>query len=371
MRNLIFLILTVFFSSSTQIKNESTFVKDKFTAKKGVNISHWLSQSSLRGTERAEFITEEDFEFIASLGYDHVRLPIDEVQIWDEEGNKETEAFRLLHNALGWASKYKLDVIVDLHIIRSHYFNNLEAITLWKDPVEQEKFCDLWRDLSSELKGYPLTEVAYELMNEAVADDPEDWNKLIAKAIAAVRETEPERIIVVGSNEWQHWDTFHQLKVPDDPNLILSFHFYKPFLLTHHTARWTDIKFFEGPVHYPGWTVKKEDITPELQEYIDKEPHRYRNFTIETMREMFQEPLTLAKEKGLPLYCGEFGCLPVVPEKDRLQWYADMIEVLEENDIGWANWDYKGGFGIADRRTREPRKKLIKTLLGKKAIRDL
>ncbi len=221
------------------------------------------------------------------------------------------------------------------------------------------------------MKKYPVTDVAYELMNEAVADDPEDWNKLVANAIAAVRETEPERIIVVGSNRWQHYDTFHQLKIPDDPNIILSFHFYNPFLLTHHTAGWTNIKFYEGPVHYPGKSVLDKDITSELQEYLDSDPGRNRDFSIETMREMFLEPLTMAKEKGLPLYCGEFGCLPVVPEKDRLQWYADMIQVLEENDIGWANWDYKGGFGIADRRTREPKKELIKTLLGEEAILGL
>ncbi|MFC2124806.1 glycoside hydrolase family 5 protein [Bacteroidota bacterium] len=370
MRYILFLCLLVFLSCNNQSNQSTNSAKEEFKAKRGVNISHWLSQSRVRGEERAAYFTEEDVKFIASIGYDHIRLPIDEEQMWDEEGNKETEAFHLLHNALGWAKKQKLDVIVDLHIIRSHYFNS-DDNTLWTDPKEQEKFNDLWRDLSGEFKKYPITDVAYELMNEAVADDPEDWNRLVANAITAVRKTEPERIIVVGSNMWQHYDTFHQLKVPDDPNLILSFHFYKPFLLTHYKTRWNDIRFYEGPVHYPGMTVHDEDITPELQEYLNNEPNRNRDFTIETIREMFQEPIRVAMDKGLPLYCGEFGCYPTVQEEDLLRWYEDMIMVLEECDIGWANWDYKGGFGIADSKTREPKKELIKTLLGEEAILGL
>ena len=49
-----------------------------------------------------------------------------------------------------------------------------------------------------------------------------------------IREREPHRKIVVGSNMWQHVDTFHQLKVPDDQDIILSFHFYRPHIFTHY-----------------------------------------------------------------------------------------------------------------------------------------
>ncbi|MHC4745195.1 MAG: glycoside hydrolase family 5 protein, partial [Planctomycetota bacterium] len=156
---------------------------DKFEIRRGVNISHWLSQSSRRGEGRRRRFTERDVKFIASCGFDHIRLPVDEEQLWDEAGNKEKEAFELLHNAINWAKGSKLRVVVDLHILRSHHFNAKEK-PLWTDPKAQEKFLQLWRDLSDELKKYPLGLVAYELMNEPVADDTDDWNKLVAKAIA-------------------------------------------------------------------------------------------------------------------------------------------------------------------------------------------
>ena len=66
-----------------------------FTIQRGTNISHWLSQSDRRGAERAGFFTQEDVRLIAQLGFDHIRLPIDEVQMWDDQGRKDPEAFSL------------------------------------------------------------------------------------------------------------------------------------------------------------------------------------------------------------------------------------------------------------------------------------
>jgi hypothetical protein len=133
----------------------------------GVNVSHWLSQSPRRGAERRAWFTEADVERIASTGFDHVRFPVDEEQLWDEEGRREPEAFELLEQALGWCERAELRAIVDLHIVRSHYFKAASR-PLFVDPAEQDKFCALWRDLSEALAHWPLEQVAYELLNEPV-----------------------------------------------------------------------------------------------------------------------------------------------------------------------------------------------------------
>jgi len=54
-----------------------------------------------------------------------------------------------------------------------------------------------------ELRQYPNEKLAYEILNEAVAKDSEDWNKVFNKVLAAIRTREPGRIIVLGSNMWQ------------------------------------------------------------------------------------------------------------------------------------------------------------------------
>ncbi len=333
-------------SGGTTKSNIST--SDKFEVSKGTNIGHWLSQSDRRGIEREEFFTKKDVQDIAKMGFDHIRLPIDEVQMWDENGKRHDDSFELLEKCINWCVESDLNVIVDLHILRSHYFNAKEK-PLWTVPAEQEKFFDLWRDLSKTLKKYPNHVVAYELMNEAVADDHESWNKLVAKAHAAIRELEPERTIVIGSNRWQAVDTFDELKVPEnDPNILLSFHFYEPFMLSHYKANWTFLKDYDGPVKYPGVILTKEkydkipaDIKPELSRFVDVD------FNKSVLFEMWQQPIEKAKKLGLPLYCGEFGIVVNVPEEDRLRWYKDMISLFEKSGIGYANWNYHSdNFGL-------------------------
>ncbi|MGK2861366.1 MAG: cellulase family glycosylhydrolase, partial [Chitinophagaceae bacterium] len=120
---------------------------NEFTFKKGTNISHWLSQSNRRGEERKNFFTEKDVQYLAGLGFDHLRIPVDEEQLWKEDGQQDAEAFSLLTDAIDWCRKYKLDAVVDLHILRSHHFNEKEK-PLWTKPEAQERFFQCWRDLS-------------------------------------------------------------------------------------------------------------------------------------------------------------------------------------------------------------------------------
>jgi len=308
---------------------------------KGTNLAHWLSQTRRSGEERRPFITEKDIAYIAELGFDHVRLPIDEQQMWDEEGNRDEIAFEIMHDAIRWSLKHELMVLIDLHILRSHHFNATEK-PLWTEPKEQERFIDLWEDLSSALRDYPTDSVVYELMNEPVADDPHDWNKLLARAFKAVRQLEPERTVVIGSNRWQSARTFDELVVPDDDRIILSYHFYEPFMLSHYDTRWTHMKGYTGPVSYPGVILTQDefDALPHGQkesvvEFVG------RTFDKQILTEMMEKPLRVAQTLGLPLYCGEFGIFSSAPDGARQRWYEDMLAIFEEHNVSSANWNYK------------------------------
>lgn len=337
----------------------------KFTIRTGVNVSHWLSQSDKRGEERGKYITRSDFDTIASVGFDHVRIPIDEEQMWDEEGNKEKEAFELLHNAINWALLADLRVIVDLHIIRSHHFI-AETNPLWTEPAEQEKLVDLWRQLSSELKKYPLDMVAYEILNEAVADNPEDWNNLLGEVIAEIRTNEPERKIVVGSNKWQIPATFPSLRIPKgDTNIVLSFHFYSPMALTHHLAPWSSVGEYKEEVNYPGQIVDTS-YYKNLTENTVAAMREYANgyFTKDTLAKIMSPAIKVAKEKKLPLFCGEFGVYPTIPEEISLRWYKDVCDILNSNNIAYCHWCYKGDFPVVDENS-VPNRKLVSVLTAK------
>ena len=318
-----------------------------FSVRRGTNVSHWLSQSKRRGAERRAFFTQADVRRIADWGFDHIRLPIDEQQMWDDAGQPEPEAFDLLDAALDWAQSAGLRVIVDLHILRSHYFMDASP-PLFTDPAEAQKFADLWRQLSRHLNRRCEDHVAYELMNEPVAIDDEDWNRVAHIAFTAIRELEPTRIIVLGSNKWSQCITFDELRVPEDKRQLLTFHFYNPMFITHYKAGWTDAGKYTGPVHYPGVQVKDEDIRGLPEDVLAVVKKYNCEYGRPQMVQAIAKPLAVRKQTGLPLYCGEFGVIHNTPMPLRLAWYRDLISVFNEHDIAWANWDYKGGFGLVD-----------------------
>lgn len=327
-------------------------VAKPFELHRGINISHWLSQSGDRGEKRATKFTREDVKFLAESGYDHLRIPIDEEQMFDEQLNPEQEAFSLLHNAIGWCKEFDLKVIVDLHILRSHHFN-AESKPLFTEAAAQEQFYDCWRKISAELKKYPRSLVAYELMNEPVADDPEQWNTIVNNCLKVVRELEPKRTIIIGSNRWQAYDQVKNLRVPEkekDKNIIISFHFYNPFPLTHYRASWTEQKENPLKVYYPGYIVKKEDVeklSPELQKRWGWLARSYND--INTLEKQILQALDAATAMGRKLYLGEFGCLHGAGKENLINWFRDVVSLCEKYDIGYASWDYKGGFGIIDK----------------------
>ena len=357
----------------TACSEKKADVVNNFKIQRGTNVSHWLSQSEERGEARAMHIQEDDFARLDSLGFDFVRLPIDEVQFWDEQGNKLPEAWDLMINAINWAEKHHLRTIVDLHIIRSHYFNavnegNGDANTLFTSEKSQQDLINMWYQLSDVLKGYSNDSVAYEFMNEPVADDHEQWNQLIAKVHKALREREPQRTLVVGSNMWQGYETMKYLKVPEnDKNIILSFHYYNPMILTHYGAWWTPIGKYTGKVNYPGILVSKEDYeaAPDsLKKELD--PYLTQEWNIDKIRADFKDAIEVAKRYNLQLFCGEWGVYEPVDRELAYQWTKDMLTVFKENNIAWTTWCYDADFGFWDQKKHDFKDKgLVDLLMGK------
>lgn len=338
----------------------------------GVNLSHWLSQ---RGPEREwpdprDFFTGADVALLAAQGWDHVRLPIEESIMWKKNGKRNDEAFETLDTVIGWIEAAGMNAIVDLHIVNSHHFNAVNdggENTLFTQDSSQEQFLDLWRDLSKFLIKWDNDFLAYELLNEAVADEHDQWNKLIAKAIKTMRELEPNRPIVVGSNRWQLAGSFPFFRVPDnDPNIILSYHFYSPFRFTHYRASWVGhYANYDGPINYPGLLVTDEELAAVEDEEIramlkeNQGPHNK-----EGMRQEMLPAIEYARIHQLPLYLGEWGTLKTVDRDDLLVWYRDVGEILREEGVNHAIWDYQGSFSIKDYESGKVDTELLKAILG-------
>lgn len=345
---------------------------------KGINIGSWLCHREMTLAERRAWFTLTDVNRIRDYGFDHVRVAIKEIHFWDENNQPIEEAFDILLTGLNWVLDADLDIILNVHILRSHFFNDPGPPVLFDSPAAQDRFVEIWLELASRLGHFPNDRFAYELLNEPVATDPESWNQMAARLHHALRQIEPKRTIVIGSNRQQSPHTFKDLSVPEnDPNLMLDFHFYEPNLVTHYRAPWLPNGKLPLKVKYPGRPLS---IPPFLYTAIVKvmpglSPSERlialdenRHYDRDEMINVIAKPLELAQKHNIPLRCGEFGVIKFLPDELGARWLEDTFSVFEELNIGWSYWSYERGggysFGILNKDCSErPSMKVIKKYL--------
>ena len=96
-----------------------------------------------------------------------------------------------------------------------------------------------------------------------------------------------------------------------------------------------------------------ENVAPLLAEQTNESSHKglewygQQRWNIATMEKEIQVAVDWAKERHVPLWCGEFGVfIDHSKPEDRDRWIADMRKTLEKDGIGWSMWDYRGGFPL-------------------------
>jgi len=323
---------------------------------KGTNISHWTSQTDLADLEnRRTRFTGVDVERIKSFGMDHLRLPFDYALLENDAtpGQYAEDGFGWIEKCLDWCGNAGLNVILDMHRAPGACFSE-ENNPLYDDEEYLDRFTSLWRAIAQRLNGRGPA-LALELLNEATAKDPEDWNRVAGKALEAIRSADTERTVFIGSNLWNACKTFDQLQFFGDPNVIYTFHFYHPFIFTHQRASWVhpQHEYYTESVPYPG-------RPPGLQELLERVPDEHRAWAEDFVRvsdvemnrdlleECLQPVLTFRDKHDVTIYCGEFGALAVADDESRRAWYTDILALFNKHSIGWSNWDYQGGFGLID-----------------------
>ena len=124
----------------------------------------------------AEYITERDVEYIASLGMDHVRLGFDQIVIEKAPYEYREEIFELLDAFVSWCQKHGLNIVFNLHKAIGNYCDIQEDLHLLDSDVLQDRFVALWVEFEKRYASHK--EIAFELLNEVLDVDPEKWNNL-------------------------------------------------------------------------------------------------------------------------------------------------------------------------------------------------
>lgn len=333
----------------------------------GINLGGYLSQCSHTKEHYENFIHEEDIVKIHDMGFDHVRLPIDCNVYEAEDGSRLEKGYELVERVVKWCASCGLNIILDLHKAYGYDFNdagNGEKNSLFTDPYLQDRFVSLWESIAERFGKYP--HVAFELLNEVVEENnAQSWNELIRKTVAAIRRFAPETIIIYGGIQWNSATTLKYLEQPADSHILFTFHFYEPLLFTHQKAHWV-AGITKEDVPYP---ARKEDyMEGSLRiggqgKTVSESPCEEMN--IDFLQSVFQCAIQTAEEKGVGLYCGEFGVIDQAPLPDTLAWLRDVMTLFARYGIGYALWTYKEmDFGMMEDHYAPIREEMIRLLTG-------
>lgn len=324
---------------------------------KGVNLGGWISQYAQYDKHHFDtFITEEDIRNIASIGFDHVRVPVDYIVLEDEDGAEREDGYIYLDNCREWCEKHGLNMLIDLHECYGYSFDplkkDMDREKFFYDAELQARFLKLWRKIAERFKDYP-DQVAFEPLNEVVLMDVADaWNKVAADFIKTVREICPDHILIIGGVCYSNVTTVPLLDLPMDEKIVYNFHCYEPMIFTHQAAYWVEDMPSDFHIGYPKTLAEYrkagEMLPPDLAGAV------YREGISEIgegfFEDIFKPAIEKAEKDNACLYCGEYGVIDQADPEDRLRWMRDIHNVFHRHGIGYALWNYKEkDFGLVDK----------------------
>jgi endoglucanase len=301
---------------------------------RGINLGNALDAP--KEGEWGVTLKAEYFQTIKKAGFDSVRLPVK----WSAHAKADapytidaTFAERV-DWAIDQALTNKLNIVVNVH-----HYDEMDA-----DPDKHlPRLIGLWRQIAARYRDRPAG-VYFELLNE-----PHDklteakWNAAFPQVLEVVRKTNPTRPVVIGPGQWNSIGALDKLELPkDDPNLILTIHFYEPFKFTHQGASWV-----KGADKWKGqkWTGSDAEQSE--------------------IRKSFEKAAAWAKKHGRPVFLGEFGAYQAADMDSRARWTRFVVGEAEKLGFSWAYWEFSSGFGAYDPKAGAWRAPLKNALLGR------
>jgi endoglucanase len=213
-------------------------------------------------------------------------------------------------------------VILDLHHYSQLNGDTLHPSEFAVDPaVLETRLVNMWRQIARRYQNRS-PKLLFELLNEPHERlDGEAWNALAARTLAAVRESNPDRAVLIGPGYWNNVRDLPKLRLPRDRNLIVAIHNYDPFPFTHQ-----GITFMPKP--FPTGTTC---CNAEQRKLVTDALDAARRWNRET---------------GYPLHLGEFGAYSAADMDSRESYTRLVRDEAERRGIGWTYWEFASSFGV-------------------------
>jgi endoglucanase len=239
---------------------------------------------------RDTYIAQDDIRFIASVGFNTVRIPLHWNLFMAPDGTMTGEGWALLDRVLGWVKEAGLLAIVDLHAAPGgqtgiNHDDGPGYPLMFYVPRDRDLTVKLWQAIALRYRGNP-TILGYDLLNEPIAPyhDIATLNPRLEpfykRLTEAIRVVDPGRIVFLAAGQWS--SSFDMFGRPFAPNLAYTYH----------------------------------------------------SFWASTKRDSIQRHLNFSERYNVPLFLGETGELTD-------GWNEGFRKLHEAHDIGWSFWTYK------------------------------
>jgi endoglucanase len=309
------MICALFFGAA--VSGSAIAKTDSLPVGRCVNMGNHL-EAPTEGAWGGRKIADDDFQIIAKAGFNTVRIPVR----WSTHaGDKPPYAIDLdymkrVKHVVGNARAAGLNVILN-----SHHFDEIHS-----DPSDANiaKLAGMWAQIAAAFADQPTDKLWFEIENEP-HDKFNDSNllKVLAPALAEIRKTNPDRPVIIGGEFWSGVNSLKTLKLPDDPNIVPTFHYYDPFYFTHQGATWVDPSPPMGRVY--GTAQDKAELKADVQKVRDY----------------------IAKTGKTP-FMGESGANGPIPLYERVKYQASVRVAFDEIGVGICAWGFTNTFPLYD-----------------------
>jgi endoglucanase len=281
-----------------------------------------------------QIMNARHYKIIKEAGFNNVRIPIHPFNKTDGGAGfiLKPAFFELLDTAVNRSLANDLIPIIDFH----------EHNAMQKDPIgTKPMFLAIWTQLAEHYKDAP-GKVLFEIANEPNMK-PELWNEILAEAHTVIRQSNPNRTLLIGTVYGNQIKYLKDLKIPaNDKNVIVTIHYYMPIEFTHQGAEWSkNYKNISG-LEWPSEKSGEQEIIND-----------------------FNQAQEWSKANGIALHLGEFGTYNKSAMDSRIRWTRFVARQADKLNWAWSYWEMNQGFGIFNITTNQWNEGLYKALIPK------
>jgi len=315
---------------------------------KGVTIGDWLNTTEDYHAQTTRY-TLSDFNDIASLGIDHVRILVNfNVYSCAPPAYPVSPiTLGILDRAVQMASDAGLKIVIA---------NTGPAVTNESAATVRDQLIIVWRQIAQHFKDVPESLLYYEILatpGETISTA--NWRNVADAVVANIREQNDSHYVIVGPSGAYSIDSLAVMAPLSDSKIIYAFSMFDPPVFARQGTTYRGVAYNTVVVPFPYGAGSMPSMDPlDAGTAAETAFGQYTTQgTADWVRNRIQTAFSFT---GGPLYCASFGAAAGdqwngttswhIPASYRGAWFETVRQFMEQIGISWCLSNYRGNYGI-------------------------